>query len=154
VADRRSDVVPRDQPTALPVINSLDELAQFVLQEPEMCVRYSKGPREDRSRPSVDHESGLLLPGLSVVALKPEPWWTRDRRDWLARQLCHYIRLEDDEDDRKAWLLIGRVAGYGPDRQPLLWPWTPIGWLSEALLEEARARYESEFEAGRDSRVD
>jgi hypothetical protein len=152
VTDRRSDVATNKVRTALPVIGSLDELAQLVLQEPELCIRYSKGPREDSSSPSVDYESGLLLPGLSVVALRAEPWWTRDRRDWLARQLCHYIHLKDGVDDRRAWLLIGRVAGYGPDREPLLWPWTPVGWLSEELLEEARQRYESEFETGRDSR--
>lgn len=154
MTDRRSDVVGRRVRTALPVIDSLDELAQLVLQEPDVCLRYSKGPREDRSRPSVDYESGLLLPGLSVVALKPEPWWTRDRRDWLARQICHYIHLKDEGGDRKAWLLIGRIAGYGPDREPLLWPWTPVALLSENALDEARSRYEQEFEPRRDSRGD
>lgn len=149
----RPVVTQRRARSALPVIGSLDELARLVLQEPEVCVRYSKGPREDKSRPSVDYESGLLLPGLSVVALRPEPWWTRDRRDWLARQLCHYVHLSDDaDDDRKAWLLIGRIAGCGPDREPLLWPWTPVAWLSDELLSEARERYETEFDTTRDSR--
>lgn len=135
----------------MPTIESLDELARYVLSEPDICVRHSKGPHADRGEPSVDDESGLLLPGLSVVALKPEPWWTRDRRDWIARQLCHYVPLKDGDDDRMAWLLIGRVAGYGPDREPLLWPWTPVAWLAESVIEQARERYEANFEAGRDS---
>jgi hypothetical protein len=138
--------------TALPTIGSLDELARYVLQEPDICVRYSTGPLEDRGRPSVDYESGLLLPGLSATPLKPEPWWTRDRRDWIARQVNHYVHLKDDSDDRRAWLLIGRIAGYGPDREPLLWPWTPVAWLDDRVVEEARAVYERNFDIGRDSR--
>lgn len=151
MARRKGEIADRRIRTALPVIGSLDELARYVLQEPDICVRYSKGPLEDRARPSVDYESGLLLPGLSVNPLKPEPWWTRDRLDWLARQLCHYIHLKDGTEDRKAWLLIGRIAGYGPDREPLLWPWTPVAWLDEKVLAQARVRYEQEFDVGRDS---
>jgi hypothetical protein len=140
-----------DTPTSLPTIDSLDELARYILSEPDICIRYSKGPHADRGEPSVDYESGLLLPGLSVVALKPEPWWTRDRRDWIARQLCHYVHLKDGDDDRMAWLLLGRVAGHGPDREPLLWPWTPVALLAETVIKEARERYETNFEAGKDS---
>jgi len=151
LAYRRNDTATTDTRASLPTIDTLDELARFVLNEPDTCVRYSKGPHADRGQPSVDCESGLLLPGLSVVALKPEPWWTRDRRDWIARQLCHYIHLKDGDDDRMAWLLIGRVAGVGPDREPLLWPWTPVASLSAASIEEARERYEANFDAGRDS---
>jgi hypothetical protein len=131
----------------LPVIGSLDELDRYVLQEPEVCVRYSKGPRSDRARPSVDDESGLLLPGLSVIPLRPEPWWTRDRRDWIARQLCHCVDLKDDADDRIAWLLIGREAGRGADREPLLWPWTPVAVLAESVIDAARGRYDRNFES-------
>ncbi len=144
--DRRTE-------TALPVIDSLDDLDRYVLQEPEVCIRYSRGPHADRSRPSVDHESGLLLPGLSVIPLRPEPWWTRDRRDWIARQLCHYVHLKDGEPDRLAWLLIGRVAGYGPDREPLLWPWTPVAIVAEGVIEAARRRYEEHFDVDSDTRT-
>lgn len=114
-------------------------------------MRYSRGPRADRSRASVDYESGLLLPGLSAIPLRTELWWTRDQRDWLARQLNHYIHLKDVDSDKRAWLLIGRRAGQGPDREPLLFPWTPVAWISDVLLEEARARYECSFDVGRDS---
>ena len=152
LAEPATGATRRRERSALPTIESLEELERFVLQEPELCVRYSKGPHEDRSSPSVDYESGLLLPGLSAVGLRAEPWWTRDRKDWIARQLCHYVHLRDDaDDDRVAWLLIGRVAGYGPDREPLLWPWTPVALLSDALIEEARARFEQNFHPGKDS---
>lgn len=129
----------------------MDELSRFVLTEPDVFLRYSKGPHADRGEPSVDDESGLLLPGLRVVSLKPEPWWTRDRRDWLARQLDHAIHLKDQDDDRIAWLLIGRIAGHGPDREPLVWPWTPVAWVSETTIDEARERYRTYFEEGRGS---
>lgn len=149
--DTREQNASRQLETALPTIGSLDELARYVLQEPDICVRYSAGPLVDRGRPSVDHESGLLLPGLSATPLKPESWWTRDRRDWIARQLNHYVHLKDNTDDRRAWLLIGRVAGYGPDREPLLWPWTPVAWIDNVVVEEARTRYREQFDVGRDS---
>ncbi|MGH2757986.1 MAG: DUF6098 family protein [Actinomycetota bacterium] len=142
MAERTTEETRHTERTALPTIESLEELERYVLQEPELCVRYSKGPHADRSSPSVDHESGLLLPGIPVTPLRAEPWWTRDRKDWIARQLCHYVEVGDDACDRQAWLLIGRVAGYGPDREPLLWPWTPVAVLTETVIEEARARYD------------
>lgn len=148
----QSERLDRRTETALPVVASLDELDRYVLQEPEVCVRYSEGPHADRSRPSVDDESGLLLPGLPATPLRPEGWWTKDRGDWIARQLSHYVHLEEADEDRLAWLLIGRVAGYGPDREPLLWPWTPVAVLAESVIAEARQRYEEHFEAGRDLR--
>jgi hypothetical protein len=154
LAERTSEETRSRERTALPVIESLDELERYVLQEPEVCVRYSAGPHADRSRPSVDYESGLLLPGLSVTPLRPESWWTRDRRDWIARQLCHYVHLKEQGRGREAWLLIGRVAGYGPDREPLLWPWTPVAVVAESVIEEARGRYEQNFHRGQDSTDD
>lgn len=152
LADRA--IEEASQRTALPKIESLGELERYVLQEPELCVRYSKGPHADRSSPSVDYESGLLLPGLSATPLRAEPWWTRDRKDWIARQLCHYVHLKDGSAGRQAWLLLGRIAGYGPDREPLLWPWTPVAVLSESVIEEARERFERNFHRGRDSTDD
>jgi hypothetical protein len=136
----------------IPTIEDMDELAALVAERAQTCVRYSKGPDEDRQRSSVDYESGLELPGLSVIPLRPEPWWTRDPRDWIARQLCHYAHLQDESgNERRPWLLAGNVVGYGPDREPLLDPWEAIAWLSESAVDQARTRYEKEFDAGRDS---
>ena len=148
VADRFRPGIDDDLPSA----ESLDELNGFVAARPEVCVRYSRGPDHDSSRRSIDYESGLELPGLSSIPLAPEPWWTRDPRDWLARQLCHYVHLKDESDDeRRAWLLVGTVAGRGPDREPLLEPWTALAWVSHSAIEEARTRYREQFDAGRDS---
>jgi hypothetical protein len=134
-------------PQTLPTIRTLDELAEIVEQHPDVCVRYSRGPADDADGPSVDYESGIELPGLSADPLRPEPWWTRDPRDWYARQLCHYAHL-GDEPDRQGWLITGRIVGNGPDREPLLQPWRPVAWISDEVLDEARARYEEHFNAG------
>jgi hypothetical protein len=132
-------------------VESLDELAELVDREPGLCIRYSKGPGADRDRRSVDYESGLALPGLSANPLTPEPWWTRDIRDWLARQICHYVHLQDETEERRPWLLVGETAGCGPDREPLLDPWDAVAWISDRAVNEARERYERNFEVGEDS---
>ena len=145
-------VAGRLRPDHLPTVDTLDELHDVVVRRPDVCVRYSRGPDDDSSRRSADYESGLELPGLSSIPLRPEPWWTRDPRDWLARQLCHYVHLKDESGEhRRAWLLTGDVAGQGPDREPLLEPWTAIAWISESAIDEARRRYDERFDAGRDS---
>jgi hypothetical protein len=137
-------------PGDIPTVKTLDDLADFVAGHPGVCVRYSKGPEHDRGRPSVDYESGLELPGLSCNPLEPEDWWARDVRDWFARQICHYADL-GDEPGRRAWLIVGTENGRGPDREPLLEPWQPVAFLSDALIDEARRRYHDRFEVGRDS---
>jgi hypothetical protein len=140
-------------PDDLPTIQTLDELADVVERHPDVCIRYSKGPEHDRGEPSVDYESGLSLPGLSANPLRPEPWWKRDTRDWLARQICHYAKL-GSEPGRHAWLIEGDVAACGPDREPLLQSWRAVAWLSEEVVDEARQRYREHFDAGQDSRGD
>src|SRR5437763_11567719 len=80
----------------LPVLRTLDELDVLAGKTRGLFVRHSKGVQADRERCSIDYESGLTLPGLSVNPLDPQPWWTRDRKDWLARQLCRYVHLQDD----------------------------------------------------------
>jgi Family of unknown function (DUF6098) len=136
----------------LPVLASLHELDALASKTHRLFVRHSKGVQADRQRRSVDYESGLTLPGLSVNPLNPEPWWTRDRKDWLARQLCRYVHLQDHADEeRYAWVLTGEVVGRGPDNEPLLDAIVPLGRLGERLLEEAKARYEEKFDVGRNS---
>jgi hypothetical protein len=61
------------------VYASLDELLDYVRSSTKaLYVRFSTGLEQDRSDASVDHESGLRLPGLSVNPLQPPSWW-RDR---------------------------------------------------------------------------
>jgi hypothetical protein len=130
------------------VIGSLRELADLVREHGTLYIRYSEGPTHDRD-PSVDTESGLTLPGLSVNPLHAEQWWTRPFEDWLARQVCQYRELSEKNPDRFAWALRGTEVGRGPDCEPLLRRVQPIGRLDEALLDEASARYEERFHAGR-----
>ena len=55
------------------------------------------------------------------------------------------------QSTRLDWVLSGRVASRGPDNEPLLSPAVHLAVLTDQVLEEARARYESEFDVGRDS---
>nr|WP_225311687.1 DUF6098 family protein [Microbispora cellulosiformans] len=135
----------------LPTIKSLDELTELVERRPGLYLRYSKGPDADEGRPSVDYESGLELPGLSVTVLDAEHWWTRSTHDWLARQMCKYTHLADQDEERHAWVLTGRVAGRGPDHEPLIDHVEPVAWIDDSVVEQARDHYEKAFDAGRDS---
>ncbi|WP_308289087.1 MULTISPECIES: DUF6098 family protein [Microbacterium] len=132
----------------LPIIRSLTELEAVVSGRATTYVRYSKGPEHDGQEQSIDTESGLQLPGLSVNPLHPESWWTRPLGDWLARQVCQYRQLREKNPERFPWLLDGTVVGRGPDNEPLLVDIQAVGRLSEELLEEAVGRYEQAFRAG------
>lgn len=134
--------------SALPLMENLDQLAELVRSERGLHVRYSEGPEHDARERSIDTESGLELPGLSVNPLDVEAWWTRPIEDWLARQLCQYRHLAEKNPDRYAWVLRGTMVGRGPDCEPLLSDVKPVAGLSESLLEEAEARYLANFDAG------
>lgn len=135
--------------TELPILASLGELAELVRSRERSYLRYSEGPEHDASEQSRDTESGLDLPGLSVNPLHPETWWTRPLEDWLARQVCQYSALAEKNPDRLAWVLDGRFVASGPDCEPLLADVEPLAELDPAVLDEAAARYEERFDAGR-----
>lgn len=131
-------------------LHTLAELAERV--GPDVYVRFSKGPDDDRTRRSEDYESGLELPGLSVNPLQPQPWWTRPVEEWLARQLCSYVHLaEEADDDRRAWVLRGEVVARGPDNEPLVGDYRPLAWLSDGLVNEAKDLYSERFSVAEDS---
>jgi len=130
-------------------LESLDELVELVRSRPGLHVRYSEGIESDREGGSIDTESGLELPGLSVNPLDAEEWWTRPLADWLARQVCQYRHLSEKNPERFAWVLTGRQVGRGPDCEPLLADVVPVARLSDALLGEAEQRYNTRFDAGR-----
>jgi hypothetical protein len=136
--------------TDLATITSLDELAELV--DGDSYVRFSKGPDDDRHTTSRDYESGLDLPGLSVNPLQPEDWWERPIEDWLARQICNYVHIQEESDDeRRAWVLRGRVVSRGPDNEPLVTDYRPLAWLDDAVIDEAKRRYQSRFDVASDS---
>ncbi|MPZ72663.1 MAG: hypothetical protein GEU74_05435 [Nitriliruptorales bacterium] len=146
------DIARADSPAVegIPTLHSLDELLRLV--RPGVFVRYSKGPEDDDGSTSRDYESGLDLPGLSVNPLCPELWWTRPLDEWLARQICNYAHLKDDSDDeRRAWILSGDPVGRGPDNEPLVREFTPLAWVSDDLIHEAKRLYEARFEVAKDS---
>jgi hypothetical protein len=134
---------------ALPRLERLEELVAWAEGDLQLFVRYSKGPAEDRGETSVDYESGLELP-LSVNPLQPEPWWTRPLEQWIARQLCAYAHL-GEESEKLPWILIGQVVGRGPDNEPLIGSFEPVGYLSDVLVAEARRVYDSAFDVKRRS---
>ncbi len=129
-------------------IGTLDDLARAVERSGRLYVRWSEGPADDQDG-SVDTESGLTLPGLSVNPLHAESWWTRPFEDWLARQVCQYRELREKNPGRFAWALSGAEVGRGPDCEPLLREVIPIARLEERLLDEADARYRARFHACR-----
>jgi hypothetical protein len=131
-------------------ISSLEALAEQVTDD--VYLRYSRGPMDDHQRTSRDYESGLQLPGLSVVPLAPPAWWGRPVEDWLARQVCRYLHLrEETTDQRYGWLIRGRCVGRGPDNEPLVGRGEAVAWLTEPLLDEARRHYHEHFDVAQDS---
>jgi hypothetical protein len=137
----------------LPIIHGLDQLAEIACGG-GAYLRHSLGPETDAHQTSRDYESGLELPGLSVVPLTPPDWWHRPVSDWLARQICKYAQLGEGDAGRCAWVLAGRVVGYGPDHEPLVADPKPLAMLSPGVVDEARSHYNERFEVGRDSRAE
>lgn len=142
-----------DEPGMLPGVphlRRLAEVAELVEAVSPLYVRFSGGPVVDAATVSRDHESGCLLPGLSVNPLTPEPWWDRKLEHWLARQLCQYAHLL--APDRYPWALTGKIAGRGPDCEPLLVNTTAVATIDQSVVDEAAETYEREFHAGADGR--
>lgn len=135
----------------IPRLSGLADVVALVRERPDAHVRYSRDPRTEAGRGSTDTESGLELPGLSVNPLGAEAWWSRPLDDWIARQLCQYRHLaeEDDDEEREAWVVAGREVGRGPDCEPLLADVEVLAVVGEDALDEAEARYRAVFDAGR-----
>jgi hypothetical protein len=126
----------------VPVIASVGELVAVVEESTlPVYVRFSGGLDHDREQGSVDHESGLSLPGLSANPLRPPSWWTgRPVEDWVTRQVRAYHHLKEKDDERRGWLIVGTVAERGPDNEPLLADVRVVGVLSEAAVAECGRR--------------
>ncbi|WP_051432955.1 DUF6098 family protein [Promicromonospora kroppenstedtii] len=142
------DLWDKGIPPDAPRLGSLAEVAELVQVLAPVYVRFSAGPEADRAVASRDHESGCLMPGLSVNPMTPEPWWTRPVEHWVARQLRQYAHLMVRE--RFPWLLTGDVSGRGPDCEPLLIGITPLAFLAPSVVEEAGVLYRQAFAPGAD----
>ncbi len=114
-------------------------------------LRYSHGPERDVERGrSRDYEADIDMPGLSVSTVAPEDWWPRPAEEWIARRIRQYAEL-GAEQNRYPWLLTGRIAGFGPDHEPLLTDIRPLARLDSEILTEAARLYRRRFRVGRDS---
>jgi len=134
-------------------VDTLAEVTELASRHGQLFLRYSRGPEDDDEHGnSRDYEAGLDLPGLSVTPITPEPWWTRPVEDWVARRICKYDEL-GEEDGRYPWLLTGRVVGNGPDHEPLVVEVSPVARIGRAALAEARRAYQERFDVGEDSRA-
>jgi hypothetical protein len=131
-------------------VASLAEVVELVDAYGTLFLRYSKGPEADRTGPSRDYEADVKMPGLSVTVVSPEPWWRRPVEDWVARRLCKYAEL-GEEEDRFPWLLTGCVVGNGPDHEPLVNEVQPVARVATAALEEALSVYDERFDVGQSS---
>jgi hypothetical protein len=128
----------------MPTLDHLAELSVLARGEPQVYLRYSPGPLSDTTHPSTDHESGLVMPGLSVNPLRPPAWWSLPEEDWVARRVCQYLR--ELQEGARPWVLTGEVIDHGPDNEPLLIRARPIAWLSPSLLREAHQRYHDRWQ--------
>jgi hypothetical protein len=136
----------------LDVVDDIVEIVRLVERQPAVFIRYSEGPDRDGERPSMDYESGLPLPGLSVTVLNPPSWWTRPATDWVARRICKYAELLQGPGDRRPWLLTGRMVDTGPDHEPLVVEARPLAWIGSTALAQAVEIYRRRFDVARDSR--
>lgn len=143
-----SSARPFTRLAGVPRLQSLAEVAELVQLLAPVYVRYSAGPEADRATVSRDHESGSLMPGLSVNPMTPEPWWTRPVEHWVARQLYQYAHLMVRE--RFPWLLTGEISARGPDSEPLLVSITPVATIAPPAVDQAAALYEQVFAPGAD----
>jgi hypothetical protein len=100
-------------------------------------VRFAPPEERDGSDGSVDHESGLRLPGLSVNPLRPPSWWQGPpAKQWVARQVCAYRHLQDGGEDRRCWVVAGTVIDRGPDNEPLLAQMTVVAAVADSVVLE------------------
>lgn len=124
----------------LPVLHSLDELADLVQRTPRLFVRWSRGPRADENlSESRDALTGVPMSGLSANPLDVEPWWQdRPVELWVARRLYDYSHLPREKGAGvRPWILRGRVEGRGPDNEPLVTDVEPVGWIDDKVIEDA-----------------
>jgi len=107
----------------------------------------SSVPYQFGDRMSARCSTGSIPP---TAVLTPEPWWTRPTKDWVARRLCKYDELLNEE--RFPWVLTGDVVGSGPDHEPLVRMREPVLRVGGLALAEARELYEARFHVGQNSR--
>lgn len=127
-------------------VTTLTDLTALVEKEPQLYIRWSKGPEADMAGSSFDDLTGVSLPGLSASPLAVEPWWgERPLRLWVARRLYDYSHLQWEKGPGVyPWVLKGEETGRGPDNEPLVRSLHPVAWVAEGVLTEARRLVEEQ----------
>jgi hypothetical protein len=116
---------------ALAVVDDLDDLVHLVEVTPDLYVRWSRGPDFDLETTSVDHLTGVELPGLSANPLAVEPWWgDRPARIWV------------EQPGVAPWLLVGEEVARGPDNEPVVRCHRPVARLGAGVIGEAERSVE------------
>jgi hypothetical protein len=125
------------QPT-IPELTSIDDVVDVVAKARRpVFVRFSESTPDGLDEPSVDHETGLELPGLSVNPLDPPPWWHgRELEEWVIRRICTYAHLQIREPERACWLVQGAVVDRGPDNEPLIIPDAVLAKIASDVVAE------------------
>jgi hypothetical protein len=124
------------------VLNSIEAVVEAVSQCREtVFVRFSTAPPDGLDERSVDHETGIRLPGLSVNPLDPPTWWgDRSLEEWVVRRICTYAHLQDEDPSRTCWMLEGGVVDRGPDNEPLIVPRRPVAVIARSVVAECMRR--------------
>jgi hypothetical protein len=131
-----------DGPSAVPVLESIEGvLAVVSTARRPVFVRFSTTEPHSADEPSVDHESGLELPGLSVNPLNPPAWWRgRSLEEWVVRRICTYAHLQHREPDRSCWVVQGEIVDRGPDNEPLIVPDRVLAKIARTVVAECMDR--------------
>lgn len=126
------------QGDSMGTVSSLGQLTDLVSEGEDLYLRWSPGPEDDESGRSRDELTGVELPGLSASALAVEPWWgERPLRLWVARRLYDYRHVAARRPGSRAWVLVGRECGRGPDNEPLVECVRPVAWIESGVVAEA-----------------
>ncbi len=116
---------------------TVEQLAAMIETNPDdnLYVRYSRGPAADARSGycSRNHQTGEMLPGLSVNNLACPDYWPvngRTVRGWVEMQIRDYsYLLYQGGQGTRAWVLRGREIGRGSDNEPLVTDVEPVAWL-------------------------
>jgi hypothetical protein len=133
---------PAGAASDVPVLRTIEEVVELVRRSPtDLYVRFGD-PDDDLRCPSVDHESGITMPGVSVNPVSPPPWWQgRSLAAWIVRQICAYAHLREHDPQRACVLVSGTIADRGPDNEPLLNDASLVAVLAPEVVEEAQRRH-------------
>jgi hypothetical protein len=123
-----------------PTITTRSELVALVESSgADLYVRFARDG--EVAEPSVDHESGLTLPGVAVNPLRAPRWWKdHTTEEWVARQIGTYSHLQQGEPERTCWIVRGEVIDRGPDNEPLLTDVEVVASVTAELVEKCVSR--------------